>query len=104
MVDSLIAKGLPSTTYPLNQDLPLEKEKDPSHALAQSHDQTNGGDQKQVKSSCLQWCWVQVMVVEKRRLEGAVVIEDEMIKVKVEYKMVAMVLSPVEGEEQGQGL
>ena len=46
----------------------------------------------------------QVMVVEKRRLEGAVVIEDEMIKVEVEYKMVAMVLSPVEGEEQGQGL
>ena len=46
----------------------------------------------------------QVMVVEKRRLESAVVIEDEIVKVKVEYIMVAMVLSPVEGEEQGQVL
>ena len=29
----------------LNQDLPLAQEHDPSHALVQSHDQTNGGGQ-----------------------------------------------------------
>ena len=31
-----------------------------------------------------------VMVVEKRRLGGAVVIEDEMVKVNIEYIVVAM--------------
>ena len=30
------------------------------------------------------------------------VIEDKMVKVKVEYIMVNMLLPPVEGEEQGQ--
>ena len=44
----------------------------------------------------------QVVAVEKRRLGGAVVIEDKMVKVKVEYIMVNMLLPPVEGEEQGQ--
>ena len=43
-------------------------------------------------------------MVEKRRLGGAVMIEDEMVMVMVEYIMMAMVLSPVEGEEQGQVL
>ena len=38
----------------------------------------------------------QVRVVGKRRLGGAVVIEDEMVLVKVEYIMVALVLPPVE--------
>ena len=31
-------------------------------------------------------------------------IEDEMVMVMVEYIMIAMVLPPVEGEEQGQVL
>ena len=104
----------PQQAHSLNQDLPLAKEKDRPHTLAQSHDQTNGGGQQQGKSSCLQWCWPQVMlhekkqeqqqvmVVEKRRMGGAVVMEDEMAQVKVEYIMVALVLPPVEGEEQGQ--
>jgi hypothetical protein len=43
-----------------------------------------------------------MMVVGKRRLGGALVIMDEMVQVKVEYIMVALVLPPVEGEEQGQ--
>ena len=43
-------------------------------------------------------------MVEKRRLRGAVMIENEMVIVIVEYIMVAMVLPPVEGEEQGQVL
>ena len=100
--------------HSLNQDLALAlaQEKDQSHALVQSHDQPNGGVQQQGKSSCLQWCWVQVMlhekeqqqvmVVGKRRLGGAVVIKDERVQVNVEYIMVAVVLPPVEGEEQGQ--
>ena len=44
------------------------------------------------------------MVVEKRRSGGAVMIDDEMVRVRVNYLMVAMVLPPVEGEEQGQVL
>ena len=44
------------------------------------------------------------MVVEKRRLGGAVMIEGEMVNIEVEYIMVAVVLPPVEGEEQGQVL
>ena len=43
-------------------------------------------------------------MVEKRRLGGALMIEDEMLSVKVEYIMVDMVLPPVKGEEQGQVL
>ena len=39
------------------------------------------------------------MVVEKRRLGGAVIIEGEMVMVMVEYIMVAMVPPPMEGEE-----
>ena len=42
------------------------------------------------------------MVVEKRRSGGAVMIDDEMVRVN--YLMVAMLLLPVEGEEQGQVL
>ena len=42
------------------------------------------------------------MVVERRRLGGAVMIEDGMVMAMVEYIMVAMVSPPVEGEEQGQ--
>ena len=42
------------------------------------------------------------MVVGERGLGGAVMIEDEMVRVRVGYIMVAMVLPPVEGEEQGQ--
>ena len=44
------------------------------------------------------------MVVEKRRLGGAVMIEDEIIMVMVEYIMVAMVPPPVEGEGEGRVL
>ena len=83
----------PQQAHNLSQDLPLAKEMDQSHALAQNHDQTNGEGQQQGKASCLQWCWVQVMLhekkqqqqqvmgVEKRRLGGAVVIEDEVVSV-----------------------
>ena len=39
-------------------------------------------------------------MVGKRRLGGAVEIMDEMVQVKVEYIGVALVLPPVEGEEQ----
>ena len=103
----------PQQVHSQNQDLPLAKEKDQPQALAQSHDQTNGEGQQQGKASCLQWCWVQgmllekkqqqqVMGVEKRRLGDAVVIEDEVVQAKVEYIVVVLVLPPVEGEEQGQ--
>ena len=34
----------PQQFHSLNQALPLENEKDQSHALAQSHDQINGGN------------------------------------------------------------
>jgi len=37
------------------------KGKDQSQFLAQSLDQTNGGNQQQGKSFCLQRCWEQVM-------------------------------------------
>ena len=40
-------------------------------------------------------------MVEKRRLGGAVVMEGEMMQAEVEYIMVALVLPPVGGEEQG---
>ena len=43
-------------------------------------------------------------MVEKRRLGGALMMEDEMLDVKVEYIMVNMVPPPVEGEVQGQVL
>ena len=43
----------------------------------------------------------QVMVVGKRKLEGAVVVVDETVQVKVEHKVVDLVLPPVGGEEQG---
>ena len=42
--------------------------------------------------------------MEKRRLGGALMIEGEMLNVKVEDIMVDMVPPPVEGEEQGQVL
>ena len=47
---------------------------------------------------------MQVMVVWKRRLGVAVVMVDRMVQVQVqvEYIRVALVLPPVEGEEQGQ--
>ena len=44
------------------------------------------------------------MVVEKRRSRGAVMIYDEILRLRVDYLMVAKVLPPVEGEEQGQVL
>jgi len=44
----------------------------------------------------------QVMVVGKMRLEGAVVMVDEVVQVKVEYRVVAEVLPLAEGEEQRQ--
>ena len=95
----------------LAQGLPLAQVQVQSHALVQSHDQANQGDQQQENSSCLQWYWVQVrlhekkwqqvMVVGKKRLRGAVETGDEMVlQVKVEDVMVALVLPPVEGEEQ----
>ena len=43
-------------------------------------------------------------MVEKRRLGGALIIEDDILNVKVEYIMVDMVPPPVEGEAQGQVL
>ena len=97
---------------PLSQDLPLATEKDQSLALAQGHDQMNGEGQQQGKASCMRWCWVQVMLhekkqqqvmgVEKRRLGSAVSIEGEVVQVKVGYMIVALVLPPVEGGEQRQ--
>ena len=45
---------------------------------------------------------MQVMVVWKRRLGVAVVMVDRMVQVQVECIRVALVLPPVEGEEQGQ--
>ena len=56
----------PQQAHSLNLDLPLAKEMDQPHVLAQSHDQPNGGGQQQGKSSCLQWCWVQVRLHEKK--------------------------------------
>jgi hypothetical protein len=40
------------------------------------------------------------MVVERRRMGGAVVVEHEMVQLQGEDRMVALVLPPVEGEEQ----
>ena len=85
----------PQQVHSLNQDLPLAEEKNQSHTLVQIHDQTNGGGQQQRKSSCLQWCWMWVMLHEKKeqrqmivvgkgRLGATVVIEDEIVQVKVE--------------------
>ena len=42
------------------------------------------------------------MVVGKRGLGGSLVIVGEIMQVKVEYRMVALVLPPVEGGEQEQ--
>ena len=61
----------PQQVHSLNQDLPLEKGKDQSHALSQSHDQTNGGGQHQGKPSCLQWCYVQVTLYEEEKGSGS---------------------------------
>ena len=80
---------------PLVQDPPLaQAQEDQSQALVQIQDQINGGHQQQGNSFCLQWCWVQVMLQEKkqqvmmvgkRRLGGAMVMEDEMaLQLKVE--------------------
>jgi len=44
----------------------------------------------------------QVMVVGKMRSEGAVVMVDEVVQVKVEHRVVAEVLPLVEGEQQRQ--
>ena len=44
----------------------------------------------------------EVMGGRKRRSGGAVVIMDEMEQEKLEYIGVALVLPPVDGEEQGQ--
>ena len=41
----------------------------------------------------------QEMVVGKRRLGGAMVMEDEILQVKVEHIVVVLVLPFVEGEE-----
>ena len=42
------------------------------------------------------------MVVGKKKLRASVVIVDRMVHVKVVYRQVAIVLQPVECEEQGQ--
>jgi len=57
----------PQQVHSLNQDQPLAKEQVQSHVQAQSHDQTNEGGQQQERSPCLQMCWVQVMLHEKKR-------------------------------------
>ena len=41
-------------------------------------------------------------MVGKRKLRASVVIVDKTVHVKVVYRQVAIVLQPVEGEEQGQ--
>ena len=105
----------PQQAHSLNQDLPLATEKDQTLLQAQSHDQANGEGQQQGRSPCLQWCWVQVMLHEKKeqqqqqvmvvgkmRLEGAMVMVDEAVQVEIEQGGVDLVLPPVEGEEQGQ--
>ena len=89
---------VPQQVHSLNQDLPLvEGEEEQSHALALSHDWTNGGGQQQGRSSYLQEYWVQVMLHEKkqqqkqqevmvggkRRLAAAVVMVDGIVQVKV---------------------
>ena len=86
----------PQQVHSLNQDLQVAKEKDQTLVLAQSHDRANGGGQQQGSSSCLHRCWVQVrlhekkeqqeqvIVVGKMRLEGAMVMVDEIVQVKVE--------------------
>ena len=64
----------PQQAHSLSQDLALANGKDQTLLLAQSHDQANRGGQQQGRSSCLQLCWVQVRLHEKKEQQQGVMV------------------------------